>query len=196
MALDYFELRILGTHQGQPWELVQAWQGDNLTVADYYPNALNLVEAWDLEMKSAFLDLCPSTINLLRISARKASAGGGAIVDKQYEFGIENGTVSGAAASNQLCPVINLIPPMGVKSQGRNYLPAIAEADIAGNAPIANWLTRVNAMMTIATSGFTSSPITWKIAIHSRKNSSFALAVDWGVSPIVGWQRRRQRMNM
>ncbi len=193
MAIDFYQLRVQGLHETEYNECVMHFRGTNLTAADYMDNARDLVNSWVSEIHPAWLDLFPSTYQVLRITAKKASPGGGAERSDEFQFGDAPGTVSGGAASQQLCPVIILIPPTGIKTSGKIFLPCIAESQIAGNVVSAGWLSNVTAMVGSMMAGFAGSSITWDSCIHSRKNSNFVETADFSVSPIVGFQRRRQR---
>lgn len=193
MATDYYQLRIQGLHQTQYNECVLHFRGQNLTAADYIANADDLCQAWHGSILGYWLDLMPESYQVLRLTAKKASVGGGGEASLQYNFGANVGNVTGGAAAQQLCPVVTFIPPMGIKSAGRMFLPCIPESRIAANAPTSGWLTNVSDMMTDLMAGFINSAITWDLAIYSRKNVSFAEVVDYSTSPIVGFQRRRQR---
>jgi len=193
MATDYYRLRVQGIHQTEYNECVMHFQGDNLVVADYMPNAADLLQAFNDNVLAAWLDMMPASYQVLRLSASKASAGGGGEQQTQYQYGSQPGTVSGGAASQQLCPCVTLIPPLGTKSAGKIYLPCIAESQIQANAVNSTWLSNLAALMGIMLSSFSTSAILWQLAIHSRVNANFRLAADYSVSPIVGFQRRRQR---
>jgi hypothetical protein len=193
MAVDHYQLRIIGLHETQYNEVVCHWRGTNLTAADYIANADDLCKSWDDTLKGFWLDIMPQSYQLLRLAAKKASPGGGGEATLQYQFGTTPGNVSGGAAAQQLCPVIGLIPPMGIKSAGRMFLPAIPESMIASNVVSAGWLSVVDDLMLGAMAGIAFSSITWDQAIYSRKNTSFAEVVDYTTSPIVGFMRKRQR---
>lgn len=193
MAVDFYQLRIQGLHETEYNECVMHFRGTNLTAADYLANAADLASAWFSEVGSAWLDMLPNTYQLLRLTAKKASVGGGGETSLQFDFGSTTGAVAGAAAAQQLCPAILLIPAMGVKSAGKFFLPAIAESQIQANVANATWLSNLDTLVDLMTAGFTASSITWDLVVHSRKNTTFNEILDYSVSPIVGFQRRRQR---
>jgi hypothetical protein len=155
-----------------------------------------IVNSFNDVLKDPWLAMLPATYQLLRLVAKKASIGGGAEVVAQYDFGSSPGTVAGGAASLQLCPVVILIPTMGIKTAGKIFLPAIAESQIAANAPNATWLTNLDTLMQDMMTGISFSSITWDLVIYSRKNVSFGEVLDYSTSPIVGFQRKRQRASM
>jgi len=193
MATDYYRLRVQGLHQTEYNECVMHFKGTNLTAADYRANAIDLLEAWNTNLRDPWLAILPSSYQLLRITASKASAGGGSEASIQFTFGTQVGVRSGGAASQQLCPIIRLIPPMGTKSAGRIFLPAVAESDANANVLSSTFLSNVDAYMADAIGGFSFSAITWSQAIYSRKNSSFDDVISYDTSPVIGFQRRRQR---
>jgi len=193
MATDYYRVRLQGLHQTEYNECVMHFRGVNLTVADYMTNAADLLASIENNVVGPWLDMLPASYQLLRFSASKASVGGGGEVNTIYQVDEAPGTVSGGAASQQLCPVVLLIPPMGIKTAGKFFLPCIAESQITGNAVNATWLTNLGLLMTQLIGGFAASSITWDQVVYSRKNGTFSEVIDYSVSPIVGFQRRRQR---
>lgn len=196
MAVDFYQLRVKGLHETQFNECVMHFRGTNLTAADYVQNANDLVNAFNDALKTSWLNMLPSTYQLLRLTAKKASPGGGAEVSAQYDFGSAPGNVAGGAAAQQLCPAIILIPAMGIKTAGKIFLPAIAETQIANNAPGGMWFSNLNSLMVDMLTGFSFSSILWDLVIYSRKNASFGEVLDYSTSPIIGFQRRRQRSSL
>jgi len=196
MATDYYQLRVKGLHTGQYNECVMYFRGTNLTAADYMQNADDLVDTWNDGWRDMWLELFPTTYQLLRVEAKKASSGGGGMSAGQYDFDAYPGTVAGSAASQQLCPAISLIPGMGVKSAGKIFLPCIAESQIQANVPNSTWLTNVDTLLVSLIAGITFASITWDLVIYSRTTSSFNAVADYSTSPIIGFQRRRQRLTL
>jgi hypothetical protein len=193
MATDYYQLRVQGLHQTEYNECVMHFQGTGLDVADYIQNAKDLVDSWMDSIQALWNNMLPESQTTLRLSAKKASAGGGGEYIFDLPIGDQVGTVGGGAASQQLCPVLTLIPPMGVKSPGKIFLPCIAEGQIAANVVNAAWKSNAAALMSPLLSGFTFSGATWQLAIRSRATNSFSIAADYSLSPTVGFQRKRQR---
>lgn len=193
MATDYYRLRVQGLHQTEYNECVMYFKGVNLDVADYLENAADLNSAWLGDAQPLWNALLPDSQQTLRISAAKASAGGGAEITQQYALGGQAGGVAGGAAAQQLCPVIRLIPAMGVKTAGKIFLPAIAESQVDGNAVNATWLSNVAALIATLIGGMQAGSITWTLVVYSRKNGTFSDVLTHDTSPIIGFQRRRQR---
>lgn len=196
MAIDFYQLSVHGLHQFEYNEVVMFFRGSNLTAANYMENAEDLAEAWFSEAGGQWLDLFPESYTLMRLSAKKASAGGGGTFNKQFQWGDSLGQVAGPAASQQLCPVVRLIPPMGTKTAGKMFLPCIASSQVGGNQVSSTWLTNLDAYMGIVLNPFVISSIEWQQVIFSRKDGTFALAQSYDTSPIIGFQRRRQRSFM
>jgi len=193
MATDYYRLRVQGLHQTEYNECVMHFRGVNLDTAEYIENAGNLCTGFTDEILPLWLGMLPESYQLCRVSASKASTGGGAEVSQQYPFDSQPGLVSGGAASQQLCPVVRLIPPMGVKTAGKFYLPCVAESQVAANVLSSTWLSNLSDMMGPLLLGFTSGSITWDLVIHSRALNIFSEALSYDTSPVIGFQRRRQR---
>lgn len=193
MATDYYRLRVQGLHQTEYNECVMHFKGVNLDAGEYLINAKDLLETWTSEMTGLWANMFPVSHQTLRISASKASAGGGGELSQQYPIGSQAGTQSGGAASQQLCPVVRLIPPMGVKTAGKIFLPCVAEADVDGNALTSDWTDRLNDLMGVMIGGFSTTSIVWSSAVYSRKNATFSDTLTYDTSPIIGFQRRRQR---
>lgn len=195
MATELYQLRVAGMHQQEYNECVFYIQGDNLSAGDVIVNAKDLLDSWETNVKGSWLPMLPPTYYLDRVTAkRQDSSAGGVEVVLQYDNNTETGTAGGPAQATQLCPIVRLIPPMGVKSAGRFFLPAIYSGDINNGAPTASWITRLaNLMSAWLLNNFGVGSIQWQLAIYSRKLDQFHLAQDFDTSPIVGWQKRRQR---
>jgi hypothetical protein len=193
MATELYQLRVSGRHGLEYNECVFYYIGENLAAGDVIVNAKDLLTQWVATLQPLWLDLFPSTYQLDRLTAKRQDVAGGVDVVTQYQAGAVLGSISGEANSNQLCPIIRWIPPMGTKSAGRNFLPCIAESDIDNNIVTAGWLANVDAFGDAAIAGFGAAGITWTQAVYSRKLNLYHKAQDFDTSPIVGWQKRRQR---
>lgn len=196
MATDYYQARLQGLHQTEYNECVLYFKGTNLTIADYMPNAQDLVDAIINTFLAEWLAMFPASYELLRITTSKASPGGGGAYTHMFQIGTQTGSVLGAAASQQLCPVVRLIPPMGIKTAGKIYLPCIAESQIQANVVNSTWLTNLTALMSLMLGPFSSSGADWNLQVYSRKNGVFSNALSYDTSPVVGFQRRRARAQL
>jgi len=169
------------------------FKGTNLDVADYLVNARDLLLSWTSEMAGVWKAMFPVSHQTLRISACKDSSGGSGELSQQYPTGTQAGDQSGGSASQQLCPVVRLIPTMGVKTAGKIFLPCIAESDVNANVVVDDWKDRLSYLMSPMIDGFAQGTITWSLVINSRKLSTFSEVITYDISPIIGFQRRRQR---
>jgi len=193
MAKELYRLSVSGNHVNEYWENVLFFEGDNLSAGDVIVNARDLISSWQSVAHGEFLAMLPGTVFINRLTACRQDLAGGIQIVHQYAPYTEGGTAGAAASSQQLCPIVRLIPPMGVKSAGRFFLPGVDEADIENNQPVAGWFTKLATLMGTLLGGFGSGSINWTQAIYSRKNESYALALSYDTSPIIGWQRKRQR---
>jgi hypothetical protein len=193
MATELYQFRLEGTHTSEYWQMVHYFIGENLSAGDVIHNAKDLISNYINNLQSPLMDLLSQTTYLSRLTAKRQDVAGGIEVNKQYDYQAFQGTVSGACSSEQLCPVVRLIPPMGVKSAGRFFLPGIAEDDIEINIPVAGWVSRLSTYMSIALAGMNDGAITWTQAIYSRKLNQYHKALDYDTSPIIGWQSRRRK---
>src|SRR5262245_7354410 len=141
MATELYQFRIGGIHNIQPFENVLYFVGENLAAGDVIVNAKDLTGAFETAIQGLYLNLLPASCQVMRYTAKRQDVAGGVEVVKQYAFGDLPGTLGGEATSDQLCPIVRLIPPMGTKSAGRFFLPAIDEGNIANNIPSATWIT-------------------------------------------------------
>lgn len=193
MSTELYVLEIHGTHTSEYWQNNIYFEGENLSAGDVIVNARDLISNWLANAQSHYLDLLPSTVALERLVARRVDVAGGISIVHQFQFFDIVGTVAGGASSYQLCPIVRLIPPNGVKSAGRFFLPAIAESQIANNVPSGAWISSLAALMGVLLAGMNDGAITWTIAVYSRKLNQFHKAADYDTSPIIGWQSRRRK---
>lgn len=193
MATELYQLQVIGRHQQEYNECVMYFEGSNLSAGDVIPNARDLIVSWQSNVLTFWQAILPSTYQLERLVARRISPKFGVDVMQQYQNGQAPGAVSGGASAQQLCPIIRWIPPLGVKSAGRTFLPCIAESQIANNIPTAGWESARSDLATAMLSNFGANSINWQIAVYSRLHKTYSLPLDADSSPIVGWQRRRQR---
>jgi hypothetical protein len=193
MADELYLLKVHGNHAGQHSEMGIYFHGSNLTLGEIVDNAIDLLDGFETNVLGPLLDILPASYEVERMSARRITPAGGVEMVKQYQDGDGPGTVAGGAASNQLCPVVRLIPPMGTKSAGRFFLPAIAESDIAANIPVAGWTTRLATLMAAMLTNIGMGSIVWLVAVYSTKLGTYVDAVTYDTSPTVGFQSRRNR---
>jgi hypothetical protein len=193
MASELYELSVQGDHNGQALENVMLYQGDNLTANETWPNGRDLVNSWIANIKAKWLATLPASYSLSRLAARRVTPKVSAVYHNQFQAFIEVGTFGSTAQSFQLCPTVFLVPPMGVKSGGKIFMPAIDTTAINGNVYTAPYITAINALMAAMTANFGTGAITWQQAIFSRKLSIHSLVQAWTLSTRVGFQSRRRK---
>jgi hypothetical protein len=193
MATELYELSVQGNHNGQFIENVLHFQGDNLTINETFPSGRDLVASWTTNIKALWLACLPATYTLDRLAARRVIAKPSAVYHTQNQRGTNPGTFGSVAASYQLCPTVFLVPPSGIKSGGKIFMPAIDITAINGNIYTAPYIAAINAMMSAATNNFGVTAITWQQAIFSRKLISYSLVSAWTLSTRIGFQSRRRK---
>ncbi len=193
MASELYLLEVHGVHAGEYTQNNLYFKGNNLNAGDVIVNARDLLSNWNNNAQGLWNNLLPATYQTTRVTARRIDVAGGITIVDQFQAGQQPGNVSGGASSEQLCPIIRLIPPNGVKSAGRFFLPAMPESMIGNNTPTAGWSTAVANLMGVLITGMNDGSIEWFIAVYSRKLNQYHEASDFDTSPIIGWQMRRKR---
>jgi hypothetical protein len=195
VATETYELQIHGIHSHEDVENVIHFTGVGLNAGDTFFNSKDLIDSFIQDAQAKWLAMMPGTYFLNRYSARRQGFSHSATYHVQGVLGSNSGTGGAACQSLNVCPVIRLIPPMGVKSGGKIYLPAIPDGMIEDNAYTAPYVTAVGAFMTqVLTTGIATTAITWKIAIFSRKLDLFSGVIGWTLSRTLGWQGGRRKV--
>jgi hypothetical protein len=192
MATETYELRIAGNVQGQYNEVVSHWQGSGLTADDTFGSGVSLTGGWVANLQTLWLALFPGSYFLNFIVSRRVILKPSVRVFGQYQAFAAAGTRGATATSWNLCPSTFLIPPMGVKSGGKCFLPCVAQADIVNNQYIAGYKTAHAAYFNAAITGFTTSGINWKLAILSRRLNVSHLVNNISLSERIGFQSKRR----
>lgn len=156
-----------------------------------YDNANQLLAFINSSLKASFLAALPGEYELDAILARRIKPTPGNYAAVDYEPHTQSGSRSGGVVSEQLCPCVTMIPPMGTKSGGRIFLPAVSKTDIQKNVPLAGYVTVVNTMMAAFVAGGSVAGGTASIAIYSRKLNTVSAVMSYHLSPVLGYQRRR-----
>lgn len=193
MATENYLLSIQGSVQGQYNECVLCFQSNGLSSSDTLDSAGDLVNAFNTHGLALWLAMMPNSYYMDVLSARRAFPKPSATAFIQAQAFTALGTRGGTSTAYNLCPSVFLVPPMGVKTGGRVFLPAVAQADIVNNQYIGAYITAVDNFFGAAVSGFAGSGTNWHLAVYSRKNVSASLAQSWALSPRLGFQSRRRR---
>ncbi len=194
MSNATYALTITGTHYNQFLETVMHFQGDLAVGTDTLTEGRDLIEAFRSQCEDDWLACLPPTFTLDRyVTACVLPAGSNGNAHLQMVNAGKIGTSGTAAASENLCPVVNLIPPMGIKSQGRVYMPCIAKEDIDNNIIQAGYRAATTTVFTEFRTGMVNSATRWKMAIYSKKNGTSSLMQSFSLSAAIGFQGRRRR---
>jgi hypothetical protein len=194
MANATYQMSITGTHYNQFVENVLCFQGSLADGTQTLEEGQDLIDAWIDGIIDPWCATLPETYTLDRLSTRcLLPAGPSNVAHRQVINQAFVGTFGTGAVSENLCPVMNLIPPMGVKSQGRVYMPCVAKTAIDNNQFVAGYVTAMNALFDAMIAGFSTSATDWKLAIYSKKNGTSSLALNHSLSAAIGFQGRRRR---
>lgn len=156
-----------------------------------FGNANSLANWLHTNIKPKFLLCLPDDYILESLSVRRLGPTAGQYAQIDYAPQSQPGTRTGPAVSEQLCPCVTLIPPMGVKSAGRIFLPAVAKPDVNMNTYLAGYVTVVNNLMAAMVAGGTVAGGTTNIVIYSRKLNAASIVASYHLSTVIGYQRRR-----
>lgn len=194
MANAVYLLSITGTHYNQFVENVLCFIGDTADGVQTLTEGNDLMDAFQANAQAEYLACLPPTYLLDRYSTRcVVPSGPGNVAHRQIVNDGEIGTDGAGALSENLCPVINLVPPMGVKTQGRIYMPCIAKTSIDNNQFTVGYRTAINAFIGVMRGGMVNSSINWKLGIYSKKNGTGSLALAQSLSAAIGFQGRRRK---
>jgi hypothetical protein len=193
MAIGLYRTEWRGNLMGQYRENVIHYRLNPDPGGNGFDTANDLITALNSTFKSLWLGMLPQDYFLDAIFARQIGPLTASYASVDYPAMTEQGALGGSSTSQQLCPCITLIPPMGVKSAGRCFLPAVAQTMYNLNQPAAGFITAVSNFFTPSIAGFSVSGGTASIAIFSRKLNTSSEVSTFNISPVIGYQRRRAR---
>ncbi len=193
MATELYELTVQGVHAGQYVENVLHFQGDNLTANDTWTNGGDLVASFFANIMPKYLSALPPTYQCNRIAARRAVTKPSVVQHKQFGNGTQVGSLGTEASSLGLCPCVFLIPPIGIPSGGKVFMPCVPEGQIVGNSYQSGYVTILQDLFNTMQMNFGTGSITWQQAIFSRKHNTFSLAISYRFSPVIGYIGKRRK---
>jgi len=158
-----------------------------------FDNANALAAFMQTNIKPLFLACLPPDYWLDAIFVRRIGPTGGAYANIDYAAFSQPGTRGVEAVSEQLCPCVTLIPPMGVKSAGRIFLPAVDKGDINLNVYLAGYVSVVATLLNACIAGGSVAGGLATLVIYSRKLNTNNVVADYHLSPVLGYQRKRAR---
>lgn len=191
MPDELHRVEFRGELQGQYRENVMYWRITGATDDTPFGNSNALVAFLDTNIKPLYLAAAPVDYYLEAITARRVGPTSGQYATIDYAPFTATGLRGPGSASEQLCPCVTLIPPMGVKSAGRIFLPAVSKIDINLNVPIAGYITAVNNLINAMVVGGSVAGGLATLAIYSRKHNTSSAVAAFHLSPVIGYQRRR-----
>lgn len=192
MAIETFELRVCGVHMSEFVENVIHFQGTGTDPNDTYTAGKSLVDGWIANIETAWLAAMPATYEIRQYQARRVLVSPSAVYRKTFAHGTKVGTAGSAGESLQLCPCLLFVPPLGTKSLGKLFLPAVTQGSIVNNVYSAGYQTIITTLITAILTAFSQAGIAWVKVILSRKLSSASPAISAKLSAAIGFQKRRR----
>lgn len=192
MATETYALEVQGVSLQERNSVVMHFESDNVTPNETMNSGLSLINSWITNVESFFLACLPGSYYIDRITARRAHPKPSAVAHQQFDAGGQAGTISGNVIANQVCPSVFLVPPLGVKSGGRIFMPCIDDGSLQSNQYIPAYVTAINAFLGAQTVNFGVSGFHWQQVIYSRKNLTSSHVISWTLSARIGFQKRRR----
>lgn len=190
---EVYSLSVNGYHENQFVQNVLHFTPDSDAGVDTLTWGFDLINSWIDTLEVLWLDCLPATYYVSGYRARRVLPVHAKTAWTSFQPGAKPGGISGGAQTLQLCPCVRLVPPMGTKTNGKIYMPAIAESSINGNVYQAGYVSAVTDFVTQAIVGASVTSILWKIAIYSRLTLAASLPTGYTLSPRIGFQARRRR---
>jgi len=193
MAIEAYKLDIGGLAGGAWNQTSLVFRTDNSGPEPSYIKAKELVDDFAEDPLTDWRGLFPTAYGVQWIKARRISAGGGHTRHIEFPNGAADGTGTGDLGSTSLAPVVKLICGMLSNTQGRIFLPCIAEANFVDNRFEASYTSLVTAYFNsiLAFTGAVSSTA-WQLAVWSTKQLTVHQAVAAQLADVIGNQRRRR----
>jgi len=186
-------ITIGGNVAGQFRENVQHWHILGATNDTPYLNANSLAQYWDTTIRPLWLAVNADMYTLDYVNVRRLGPTPGQYAQVDYAPGDQTGGRTGGTVGEQLCPCVTLIPPMGVKSAGRVFLPSVAKGDVNLNVYLAGYVTVVNTLFNTMITGSAVAGGLASLVIYSRKLNITSAVAAFHLSTVIGYQRKRSR---
>jgi hypothetical protein len=193
VATELYELTVRGSVAGSFNESVMHFIGDNLTANATMANGEDLINSWETNIGTLWVPLFPTSYQIDMLSARRVVPIGSNVPFSQLQKGQTPGTAPGNCCGLNLCPTVFLIPPMGIKSGGKVFMPCISTARVGSNAYAGIYKTQIDTLFNAMATNFGTSAITWVQGIYSRKNLSYSHVMSHVLSARFGFQSRRRK---
>lgn len=192
MATEIYELVLAASTGLETLENVMHFVGGNLTADHTIDNAKSLCDSFNTNVLPTWMNLFPDNYILKRITARRATPKPSGTATIEYPQATQIGQFGSGQLSNQLCPVLFLVPGMGFKTGGKIFLPCVPNTAIVNNSYTGGYVTLMAAFVGAILANFGVSGKTWQSAIYSRKLATYSITVGINLSPRFGFQKRRR----
>jgi len=196
MANQTYRLIVSGNAAGQFFQNIFHYRMDDDSFANRLLAAKGLIDGWIIDAKTTpYLDMCPETVVLKSVKARRITSGGG----PEYVDVSISGQVGTAGADLEASangPVIIWNTDGGARRVGKTFIPGICQDKVVGgeikNTFIAT-LQNAAAEYRVAFSAVGGTTPTCTMVIpRSSDPSTRSLIIGNQVSKYIGKQRRRQ----
>jgi len=191
MAIELHRVEFRGNLAGQYRENVTHWNILSPATSVAFTNSNAIAGFIHTSIRPLFLACLPPDYSLDAIFVRRLGPTGGPYANVDYASGSQPGSRGTIAVSEQLCPCVTMIPPMGVKSAGKLFMPAVDKGDVNLNVYLAGYVTVVNTFMAACVAGGSVVGSTTNMVIFSRKLNTQNPIASYHLSPVIGYQRRR-----
>lgn len=193
MAIETYQLMIQGLHANEYVETVLHFQGTGTDPTNTLGAGNSLIAGWRANVEAAWLACFPPTYEIRQYQARRAIGGNSNTTYESFAPGVLVGThATSVGCAEQLCPCISWVPPLGVKSGGRTFLPTVPQGTIAANRVVTGYQTILTTLITAILTAFSNAGISWVKVILSRKLGTSSVTQSGNISLRLGYQKGRR----
>jgi len=194
MPEEAYEHVITGHLSGQFVQTVLHSVIDNTTSLNPYAVAENLNNLFiaPAELLDAFLDALPTNYVGSSIRTRRVGPTGGPVaIALASTWNVSTGQRTGDIQSQQVNPLLILIPVDAPAKTGRIFMPGASEDDIDEGQIQAGLVSAMEALGAYLDAGWTVAGGTGKGGVYRRATKTVDPLGYYRVSPLIGTQRRR-----
>jgi hypothetical protein len=192
VATEIWELRVTGFTGSEPNQSVQHFKAEDVAVSDTAHVGYDLITSWQTNVQAKWLALNANDYFLDELQARRVDPIGSAVAHVAYAYRATHGTFGTQSHASQTCPCLTLLPPMGIKSAGKIFLPSDPGGFIIDSAFQAAAQTALTNWFNAASANFGTGSITWRQCIWSRKTRIGSVVQRAQFSPVIGFIERRR----
>jgi len=191
MAIEAYKLTVGALHFGAWVQNDMHFLADNDDDSTTRAMAFDLVDAWNFVCSTPWLGTLPESYAIQWIQAQRVIPSGGDAWWKEFPGSTANGTLGTGAATLNTAPIVKLYPGMGVHTQGRVFMPGIAETMLIGNVYDSDYVDAVNDWIAVQLS-FDNGGKTWTWGIRSPRLNLCTPVIAAALGPIIGNIGRRR----